>query len=159
VTAAAYSGPASLAAIVLPARAAYLIRAGSRSGFRRAIQEASTRWGGMCEPVIPVRRGGAVDPWWRQTVETANVDAAVNIDVSVEDAQKAGAALSLPVVDLAHIDRAGPVRFTVHPSALPAETESALVLPAAGADLWLATAAGDVSAEHETGWVEAGGEF
>jgi hypothetical protein len=159
VTAAAYSGPASLGAVVLPARAAYIIRAGSRSGFRRAIQEASTRWGGMCEPVIPVRRGGAVDRWWRQTVETAGVAAAVNIDVPPEDAQNAGAALSLPVVDLADIDRAGPARFTVHPSALPVKTESVPVLPAAGADLWLATAAGDITAEHEAGWAEARGEF
>ena len=72
--------------------------------------------GRMCEPVIPVRRGGAVDRWWHQTVETASVDAAVNIDVPPEDAN-AAAALSLPAVDLAHIDRSGPARFTVHPSA------------------------------------------
>jgi hypothetical protein len=146
-----FSGPASLAAVVVPARAVYLIRAGSRRGFRRAVQEASTRWGGMTEPVIPVRRGGSIDPWWQQTVEVADVVGAVNVDLPSDDAQRAGQALGLPVVDLAHVDRAGTTRFTVHPTSLPKRIEATSVMCAVDADLWLATAAGDVTAEHEVG--------
>jgi hypothetical protein len=71
----------------MPARAAYLIRAGSQTGFRRAIQEASTRWAGVTEPIIPVRKGGRVDNWWKLVVETANVNATVNVDVPANDAQ------------------------------------------------------------------------
>jgi len=154
-----FSGPASLTAVVVPARAVYLVGAGSRVGFRRAIKEASTRWGGITEPVIPVRRGGGIDPWWRQTVEVADVVGAVNVDLSHADAHRAAAALGLPVVDLAHIDRAGATRFTVHPMSLPRRDEATSVLCAVDADLWLATAAGDLTAEHEAGLIDLDSGF
>jgi hypothetical protein len=145
------SGPTSFIVSVLPARAVYLIRAGSHSGFRRAIQEASTRWGGVTEPIIPVRKGGGVDDWGKQAVGTANVNAAVNVDVPASDAQRAAEELDLPLVELARIDHHGPASWTVHPSALPTPRDYELPL-AAGvrADLWMAVAAGDVTAEHES---------
>ena len=114
------SGPASFIVSVVPARAAYLIRAGSHTGFSRAIQEASTRWAGVTEPIIPVRKGGRVDNWWKLVVETANVNAVVNVDVPANDAQQAAEKLRLPLVGLTNIDHGGAARWTVHPSALPA---------------------------------------
>src|SRR5437763_421356 len=55
-----------MTAAVLPSRAGYLVREGSDTGFRRAVQEACTRWGGVSEPIIPVKDGGEVDAWWRR---------------------------------------------------------------------------------------------
>jgi hypothetical protein len=115
MTGSAPSGPASFIVSVLPARAVYLIRAGSRAGFRRAIQEASTRWAGVTEPIIPVRKGGGVDDCWKQVVETANVNFSVNVDVPANDAPRAAEKLGLPLVELAHIDQVSPGIWTVHP--------------------------------------------
>ena len=61
-----YVGPTAVQAAVLPARAVYLVADGSEGGLRRAVQEACTRWGGMTEPVVPVKPGGEIDPWWQQ---------------------------------------------------------------------------------------------
>lgn len=145
----AYSGPTSIQATLLPARAAYLIRAGSASGFRRAIQEATTRWGGMTEPIIPIRKGGRVDSWWQQTVTTAQVNAVVNVDLSADEAHVAAAMLRLPLVDLSRIDHTGPTRWTTHPSNLGSTQPSLPLLAEAGSPLWLAVSAGDVTGAHE----------
>jgi hypothetical protein len=91
---------------VLPARAAYLIVEGSETGFRRAVQEASSRWGGMSEPIVPVKPGGGVDDWWRQVVGLTAADAVVNVDVLDADAAAASGQLGLELVPLAQIDAA-----------------------------------------------------
>jgi hypothetical protein len=91
-------------------------------------------------------------------VETANVNAAVNVDVPANDAQQAAERLRLPLVGLTDIDHVGAARWTVHPSALPAASGPELPMSAgAGAALWLAVSAGDVTAEHESGlsWDDA----
>jgi hypothetical protein len=102
-----YVGPTAVRAVVLPARAAYVVADGSEEGLRRAVQEACTRWGGMTEPVIPVRPGGEVDAWWHQVVSLARVDAVVNVDADPDDASAAAGKLGLELVSLADIDRAG----------------------------------------------------
>ncbi|OLE28815.1 MAG: hypothetical protein AUG49_01295 [Catenulispora sp. 13_1_20CM_3_70_7] len=51
---------ASFEVTIRPARAVYLVDAtpgADRAGVRRAIQEASTRWGGACEPIVLVGGG------------------------------------------------------------------------------------------------------
>lgn len=58
-----YLGVSPVTVAVLPARVAYLISETSTTGFRRAVQEASCRWGGMTEPVIPVKSNGQCEPW------------------------------------------------------------------------------------------------
>jgi hypothetical protein len=55
-------------------------------GFRRAVQEALCRWGGMTEPVIPVKSDGQCEPWWHQAVDLARVDQVINVDVPDADA-------------------------------------------------------------------------
>ena len=144
------SGPTIFRVAFAPARAVYLVRPGSRNGFRRAIQEASTRWGGMAEPIIPVRKGGKIDGWWRQVTDVANVHTAVNVDLDPTDAATAAARLQLPLVPIADIDRFGQHgAWTCHPSSLPAVTEGIPVISEHGAPLWAAVAAGDVTREHE----------
>jgi hypothetical protein len=118
-----YLGQSVLRVAVLPARVAYLVQGGSESGVRRAVQEACTRWGGMSEPIIPVKPGGALDPWWRQVTALAAVDQLVNVDVSTDDIPAAVDALSLEVVDITDIARAGIGRFTTPPGGIwPAMT-------------------------------------
>lgn len=66
-------------AAVLPARVVYLIADGSEGELRRTVQEACTRWGGMTEPIVPVKPSGGFEPWLGQFVSLARVDAAVNV--------------------------------------------------------------------------------
>jgi hypothetical protein len=128
----------------------YLVREGSKSGFRRAVQEASTRWGGMTEPIVLVSTEGHLDEWSRQAMELANIDGAVNVDVPEEDATSAAAELGLALVPLAHIDRTGPVRWTCHPAWIGPrdEPDQAYVIACTGGPLWQAVAAGDLTDEH-----------
>src|SRR5680860_1166939 len=149
----AYLGQGVIRAAVGPARAASLDRAGSGDGFRRAVQEASTRWGGMTEPIIPVRKGGRVDGLWRQIVELADVDGLVNVDVDLDDAEAAAGGLQLRVTPLEHVDRFGPTRWTTHPYSLAAgDWRERARLPTCatrGGDLWEVAAAGDLTPEAE----------
>ena len=102
-----YVGPTAVRAAVLPARAVYLVADGSTDGMRRAVREACTRWGGMTEPIIPVKPGGDVDPWWQQVAQLARADGAVNVDADPEDAAVAARRLGLDLVPLADIDLTG----------------------------------------------------
>lgn len=144
-----YQGPAWFQATLLPSRAAYLIKAGSRRGFRRAVQEATTRWGGMTEPIVPVRRDGEMDGWWKQVVDLAEVDAVVNVDANQAAAERASVALSLPLVDLNRIDNFGPAAWTTHPLYLPRRADLVPVVSCQGGSLWEAVAAGDLTPAHE----------
>jgi len=141
--------PVWVEATLAPARAAYLIRAGSVSGLRRAVQEASTRWGGMTEPIIPVRRGGRIDGWWEQVLGFARVEGLVNVDAG-DDAAAAAERLALSLTPLAHIDRAGPTKWTCHPANLPGiDPLYPPVIATAQRKLWEVVAAGDITEEHE----------
>ncbi len=101
-----------------PARVAYLIQIGSEQGFRRAAEEACTRWGGATEPIVPVRTKGRIDRFWSQVVELSNVDGLVNIDVGREDAKVAADRLGMACVELRDIDRSGAGQFTCNPAAV-----------------------------------------
>lgn len=143
---AGYSGPALISVSVYPARVAYLIRAGSRSGLQRAVQEATTRWGGISEVILPVRRRGTLGGWWKQVAAQANLDAAVAVDVPESEAREAAAHLGLPLVKLRDIDRTGPSFATCHPMVVNDPSDIS-VIPA-GRSLWEIVLAGDVTAEH-----------
>ncbi|MGW2796006.1 hypothetical protein [Streptomyces sp. NPDC001269] len=109
-----HEGPLTMTAAVLPARAIYLINEGSRAGFIRAVQEATERWGGMTEPIVPVSAEGTVSTYHTRLVGYADVQAAVNVDVDQAVAQSAADALDLPLLDL---DRANTLA-TCAPSAV-----------------------------------------
>ncbi len=146
-----YLGQRSLRVAVLPARSVYLIADSSASGLRRAVQEACTRWGGMSEPIIPVKLGGEVDRWWRQVAGVASVDQAVNVDLPPEDAAAAAVALGLELVPLAEIDRSGAGMFTVHPGTVgPPFTAdfNAYVIACKEGSLCDVVAAGDLTDDH-----------
>ncbi|MGC5411689.1 hypothetical protein ACPXCX_49730, partial [Streptomyces sp. DT225] len=68
-------------AAVLPSRAAYLIASGSAAGFRTAVTQASSRWGGMTEPIVEAL-DSSLSPLHEQTVRFAKVEALVNIDAN-----------------------------------------------------------------------------
>ncbi|QMU68348.1 hypothetical protein [Streptacidiphilus sp. P02-A3a] len=93
-------GPLTMQAAVLPSRAVYLIAKGSRSGFIRAVQEATGRWGGMTEPIVPVATDGSVNHRLIRMLAFADAQAAVNIDIDPVVAQKAAEALGLPLLSL-----------------------------------------------------------
>jgi hypothetical protein len=56
---------------VVPARAAYLTASRSSAGFRRAVQEACTRWGGATEPILQVSPAGKLSPWNSRCLSSA----------------------------------------------------------------------------------------
>jgi len=146
-----YVGPTALQAAVLPARTVYLVADGSTEGLRRAVQEACTRWGGMTEPIIPVKPDGDIDLSWQQVVILARADSAVNVDVDPVAAAAAAEKLGMDLVSLADIDRAGLSAFTVHPSAVGPEQlpgSIAYVMASQKRQLWEVVGAGDLSDAH-----------
>jgi hypothetical protein len=146
-----YVGPTAVQAAVLPARAVYLVADGSEEGLRRAVQEACTRWGGMTEPIIPVKTGGELDPWWQQVASLARADSAVNVDANPEDASAAARKLGMDLVPLADIDKAGLAAFTVHPSEVgPVQLPgpNAYVMASQKRRLWEVIGTGDLTDAH-----------
>jgi hypothetical protein len=146
-----YVGPTALQAAVLPARAVYLVADGSTEGLCQAVQEACTRWGGVTEPIIPVKPDGDVDLSWQRLVILARADSAVNVDVDPIAAAVAAEKLGMEVVPLAEIDRAGLSAFTVHPSAVGPEQLPgfiAYVMASQKRQLWEVVGAGDLSDAH-----------
>lgn len=149
------AGQAALFTVaVAPARAVYLIAEGSRPGFRRAVQEATTRWGGVTEPIVEVSPNGTVRPGDRVVVEKANLDGAVNVDVPDEFAATAAASLSLDLTPIRWIDAMGPTRFNIHPAGLglvanTIDGSNGYVIPSEDSPLWQAAAAGDLATEHQ----------
>ncbi|PFG16845.1 hypothetical protein ATK74_1400 [Propionicimonas paludicola] len=141
-----FSGPTLITASFYPARVAYLIKAGSRAGLRRAVQEATTRWGGISEVILPVSRDGSVGGWWSQVAATANLDAAVTVDVPEDTARRAASQLRLPFVHLRDIDRTGPSSATCHPLVVNGAKDLSVI--SANGSLWETVLAGDVSPEH-----------
>jgi hypothetical protein len=118
-----YLGQEEFQVIVSPARVAYLIREKSESGYRRAVEEASTRWGGVSEPIVWLDEHGKLPALWEQIVQCAAVDELVNVDEVPTRAEAIGRELGLPVVAIEHID-VGIGRLTCHPSAVTRETVS-----------------------------------
>lgn len=146
----ANDGPATFQIDLLPARAAYLIRKGSKSGFRRAVQEASSRWGGISEPIIQVSKNGSIDPWSRQILEISKADALVNIDLESEVSEKVSLNVGMDCVPLNLIDNpTSPTFATSNPASLPRDFGRQIVLPSVNAPLWQITSAGDLTASIE----------
>jgi hypothetical protein len=147
---------ASFEATLRPARAVYLVDAtpsAGRTGVRRAIQEASTRWGGACEPIVLIGEYGAVDERDRTMVELSRADGAVNVNLPAERADTAAKTLGLGLVPLAGIDRYGITIGTCNPGAVgdlrTVDGSNGFVIASRDGKLWEAAAAGDLTSEHE----------
>lgn len=82
-------------AAVLPSRAAYLIAGGSAAGFPAAVTRASSRWGGMTEPVVEAHVSG-LSQLHELTVRIAKVEALVNIDADLLAAEEIAEAWGCP---------------------------------------------------------------
>ncbi|MGW3131359.1 hypothetical protein [Streptomyces sp. NPDC001123] len=138
---------------VRPARAAYLIAEGSRNGFRRAVQEATSRWGGQTEPIIPVREDGTIASDHRRIIEIAHVDGVVNVDAPADHAKSLAASFAMHLTPIEHIDEWGVTKCTSHPADLRLPTtvdgSNGYVIAPEGAPLWQVAAAGDLTAEAE----------
>jgi len=106
----------SIAGDYRPSGAVYLLREGSHSGFRRPVQEASTRRNSITEPIVPVSPDGHGEHSAQRLVKIAHVDGAVNVDLPKIEVATAAANLSLPWVPLAQIDTTGPVTWTCRPA-------------------------------------------
>lgn len=144
-----YLGQAAMEAAVLPSRAAYLIAAGSEAGFRIAVMQASSRWGGMTEPIVEVSESGLSEQH-EQAVRIAGVEALVNVDADPLAAEEIAGSLGLPAVALA--DMWDAVMFTCSPDEVREFTDRSHLPIAAGPDAplwWLAAAGGVDPGQHE----------
>ncbi|MEY9958902.1 hypothetical protein [Streptacidiphilus sp. MAP5-52] len=135
-------------AAVLPSRAAYLIAAGSDAGFRIAVTLASSRWGGMTEPIVEASASG-LSRQHEQAVRLADVEALVNVDADPRAANEIASRLGLPVVALADM-RKHTVVFTCSPDGVREFTDRAYAPIAASPDgpLWQLAAVGGVEPSH-----------
>lgn len=131
-----------------PSRAAYLIRPNSKAGMRRAVAEATTRWGGLTEPIIVVPPSARLSRLWGHVLDVANVDGLVNVDVEHDAAQKIADDFSKQLVPIDDIDRWGETMFSSYPSLIGPEPEPPLRAAAESADLWAVTAAGALTADQ-----------
>ncbi len=92
---------------VRPKRAVFLFRTNSKSQFRDAVEHASSRWGGIQEPIIPVSAAGRIQPGWRQVVEQLDPDIAFDVAALDPAGQDAVAGqLGLPVLPVEMESRA-----------------------------------------------------
>ncbi|MFF7249850.1 hypothetical protein ACFZBU_38805 [Embleya sp. NPDC008237] len=146
-----YLGQFPMRVAVLPSRVVYLIEEGGSAGFRRAVREASSRWGGVTEPIVEVPADGQVTEAFREIVAAADVQVAVSVDLDEVRAQQAADQLGLRVEPLADIDRVGSLSgctcppFAVSPSG---RTGGSLVMAQGDAPLWQVAAAGELDAVH-----------
>ncbi|MCX5216117.1 hypothetical protein OG689_44085 [Kitasatospora sp. NBC_00240] len=141
-------------AAVRPGRAVYLIGEGSTSGFRRAVQEASTRWAGACEVIVEIRPDGSMSDEHRRAVELSGPDGAVNVDAPQDASTMAASTLGLDLISIDQIDSDGWTSFSCPPAWLgqppTVDGSNGHVIASADGSLWEVAAAGDLSAERES---------
>lgn len=145
-----YRGQYPLDITVVPARAVYLVQEGSSAGFRRAVQEACSRWAGATEPIIPVSAKGEIADWYHDVVTLAKVDGAINVNLPQEAAVLAARTIGLPCEPIRMIDRSGTTQRTCHPAWLgePDTPHQSRVIAREDGDLWQTTAIGDLTDEN-----------
>ncbi|MFI0371018.1 hypothetical protein ACH35V_24380 [Actinomadura sp. 1N219] len=73
-----YLGHTYVRLSVAPYRRAFLVRDGNQNQLRNAILAASTIWGGMRTPIMPVREDGTIDSAWIQIAEILHTDLVVD---------------------------------------------------------------------------------
>ena len=144
-----YLGQSIMHLAVLPARVAYLISEGSTAGLRQAVHAASSRWGGAAEPVVAVAEDGSIRALFKQIVELAGVEEAINVDLPEAAASRAAAELGLGVIPISWMGHGGESAFTSPPSAVASAVDGGLtpVMGAPDCALWEAVAAGRQSTE------------
>jgi hypothetical protein len=141
-----YRGQMAMTAAVLPARAAYLINAGSTEGFRKAALAASGRWGGAAEPIIQVAADGGISPEDSDLARRAEVVCVINVDADCAAAKTVAATLNLPCEPLDPEGQKGLARFTFNPmQVLATNGMSEFFCATEGAALWEVAAAGSMS--------------
>jgi hypothetical protein len=152
-----YLGQELLNVHVRPVRAAYLVRNRNAADLRAAISEASTRWGGMQEPILPVSPTGRLRPWFRQLHDLLRPDILVEIAPLTDHARsRVTAELGKPPISLAALRR--DVWAGCHPLCAYSSAELAglhLAIPDSASLVSLA-AGGAVPAEDEPEWQRYG---
>lgn len=136
-----YLGEDAVRVALSPARVVYLVPAGDKKAFRRAVRVTSSRWAGVTCPIVPVRRDGRQDSGWTQVARTARCAAAVGVGLQDDVAQQAADRLQLPFVPLSRIDRTWSTRALHWSAVVSADTEPTACRP--DSPLWEAVAAGD----------------
>jgi hypothetical protein len=134
-----YLGEQALEVAAAPPRNAYVIRQGDRAAFESAVREASSRWAGVTEPIIPMRKNGKIDPGWLELLDISRIETLVNVgcDESVTESLAKNR-------DLNHVPYSQ-IEFAPHPQAMHWSAVARNLQPTAAredAPLWEMVAAG-----------------
>ncbi len=133
-----------------PIRLAYLIRAGNRDDLIDAITYASTEWGGVSHPMLPVDRRGRIAPMDRQISEMLKPDFLVNYAGATHDlVQRVARAINADPIF------GRDVQFGLHPLAVESSSSlraRTLFVPASKQGLRDAAALGRIPPEQFSEW-------
>lgn len=146
---------------IRPRRLAYLIEAGNEQQMRRAVSYATTEWGGISHPIVPVRRSGAIDGLSRQVCSVLDVESFVDyLALTQEVRYGIGKELSGTVVDSSQL-RSGQEpgihsMVAVAPGSL--EEQGVLTSPEDGS-LLAAVALGSIPEDQKEMWTQSGAVF
>lgn len=102
-----YLGQALLNVDIRPVRAGYVVRTDSKDDFVRAVGFASSRWGGIQEPIVPVSATGRrVGEAWKELLSILDPDILVNVaGLAGEDLRRVERSLGRPLTHSYSFDR------------------------------------------------------
>jgi ribosomal protein S27AE len=125
---------------------------------RAAISYATTEWGGISQPIVPVRKGGAIDGLWRQVCSTLEVEVLIDYGGLARDLKsRIEDTLSATIIDPTHFDP-GPepgihTMVAIDPGSLD---RFGLLTAGADASLLEAAAIGTIPPSQEDIWAQSG---
>lgn len=146
---------------IRPRRLGYLIQAGNESHMRRAVSYATTEWGGISHPILPVRKGGVIDGLWQQVSSILEVEIVIDYgNLTPEVRDKIAQDLSVTVLDPKHFGRGIEPGIHTMVAIAPNSLDRMGLLTASPTDGLLATVAlGTIPDDQQEIWAQSGGIF
>lgn len=144
-----------------PRRMAYLIEIGNDQHFRRAVSYATTEWGGVSHPIVPVRKGGRIDGLWSQVCEVLDVEVLIDFaGLATDIREKVSATLGLQVTDPSLFDRGMEPGIHTMVATPPGSLDRRGVLTASpDAGLLTAVALGIIPEDQDEIWAQSGAVY
>jgi hypothetical protein len=150
-------GPALVHLDIRPVRLAYLVRRGSIPDFRAAITEASSRWGGIREPIIPFDAHGTIDPSWDQYLSRFPVDLVCRVaELDRAETSRLRERIGREAVSLADVQTSCALHATAVHSPHFAPTTYSVCAPASSGPGSLAALGLAEDADQVTAWARVG---
>lgn len=140
-----------------PRRIAYLIEVGNDQQLRRSISYATTEWGGIAHPIVPVRKGGRIDGLWIQVCEVLDVEVLIDFaGLAADTRDKVSGSLRLPITDATHFGSGMEPGIHTMVAVAPGSLDRRGILTASpDADLLAAVALGIIPDDQAEIWAQS----